>query len=247
MQTIFSILATLFFSSIEAPPVTVDGTILYKSEIITSDERFADLKTSDPQRYREYIVFSKKINEAVEQLEYTLVFNEKAALFKAEEILGKDSDMAGSLQESIGVYYNNINEERIQQLTDQGRIFLIEREPLQWEITGETKRIAGYTCRRAVSTQNFYRHRTNENEVQEIEAWFSPDIPASFGPKGYSGLPGLILDLTVAQEHIYATEIKLKNGGREIKRPVKGKIVSFAEYQAIRAGLGEKFREFHGN
>lgn len=247
MQILFNLLTALLFSTGAPLEQNIGGTVLYKSELIITDDSVTDLKTTDPQRYRKFIAFSKEIAEAVEQIEYTLIFNDKVSLFKAEEMLSKDSDMLDGLQKSVGIYYNNISGERIQQVKDQDRIYLIKRKPLEWEITGETKQIAGYTCKKAVSTENFFSHRTKENKVQEIEAWFAPNIPVSYGPKGYSGLPGLILDLRVAQEHIYSTEIDLNIDRPEIRKPAKGRKVSFEEYQAIRAGLDKKFKEFYGN
>ena len=226
---------------------SLSGTVTYKTELMVSENQFEDLKRSDQRRYKNYKAMAIKAADAVNQLEYTLFFNSTASLFKAKEILNKDNSMVPSLQKQIGVHFNNIRTgERIQQLEQEGRIYLIERKPLKWEISEETKIIAGFTCRKATSSQNFYSHRTQKNYIQEIEAWFAPEIPVAFGPKGYSGLPGLILDLTVAQEHIYVTKLDLSNERVEFKKPGKGKRVSLEEFQAISAGLGEKFKQFNG-
>lgn len=63
--------------------------------------------------------------------------------------------------------------------------FLLEAPiPKQdWEIQDDTKVIGGYTCQKATTTFGG-RHYT---------AWFTPDIPFSFGPWKLHGLPGLIL------------------------------------------------------
>ena len=55
---------------------------------------------------------------------------------------------------------------------------------LAWNISSETKEIAGYTCNKATVS---YRGR---NWV----TWFAPEIPAAFGPWKLHGLPGLILE-----------------------------------------------------
>lgn len=55
---------------------------------------------------------------------------------------------------------------------------------LKWNITKETKQVAGYTCTKA--TTNF--------RGREWIAWFTPEIPVSLGPWKLHGLPGIILE-----------------------------------------------------
>ncbi len=80
-----------------------------------------------------------------------------------------------------------------------------------WSIEEATKRVAGYTCYRAVGT---YQGRT-------ITAWFTPEIPVSNGPLEYGGLPGLILELEVwDQPSIFkAVELKLSRSGANASVP----------------------------
>lgn len=67
-----------------------------------------------------------------------------------------------------------------------GKSLLTLKEPLDtidWTITGEQKTISGYRC---LSASARY-------EGRDYVAWFTPDIPAPFGPYRLQGLPGLIL------------------------------------------------------
>ncbi|PZR23539.1 MAG: hypothetical protein DI539_02740 [Flavobacterium psychrophilum] len=55
---------------------------------------------------------------------------------------------------------------------------------IQWQITDETKTVAGLTCIKAVGD---FRGR-------QWIAWFAPEIPLAFGPWKLQGLPGIILE-----------------------------------------------------
>lgn len=57
---------------------------------------------------------------------------------------------------------------------------------IKWDLSQtETKNIGGFICNKA--TANF--------RGSEIVAWYAVDIPISFGPWKFRGLPGLILEL----------------------------------------------------
>ena len=60
-----------------------------------------------------------------------------------------------------------------------------------WDITSEEVTINGFKCFKAI---NKIKNNRSGNE-NTITAWFSPDIPASYGPLGFGGLPGLIVEL----------------------------------------------------
>lgn len=55
-----------------------------------------------------------------------------------------------------------------------------------WKISNSTRKIAGYTCRKA---------SWDANDSTRIYAWFSYDLVPSTGPESFYGLPGTILGL----------------------------------------------------
>jgi len=57
---------------------------------------------------------------------------------------------------------------------------------IEWNLSREKKEIANYTCYKATT---IFRGR-------KWEAWYTNDIPLSYGPLKFAGLPGLILEIS---------------------------------------------------
>lgn len=225
----------------------ITGEVSFKKEMRLTNEPFEDLKETDPDTYNRFVSFTKQLVEAQKQVDYTLQFRGGTSNYFAEDILGKDQGLVNKIQSVTGLFYNNIhNQHRFQQLEVGGREYIIQSEPTEWQITGETKMLAGYMCRKAVSSTTSTSSRTGKSKENELVAWFAPEIPIPFGPEGYGGLPGLILEMSHNRHHYYATKVDLGKKNIEIRKPSKGKLVSQQEYQEIMAGLGAKFRDFHG-
>ena len=81
--------------------------------------------------------------------------------------------------------------------------------------------------------------KTNLLELSEpkeklVSAWYAPEIPVSFGPDKYGGLPGLILEINDGQTIILCSKISLNPKSKiEIKRLSKGKRVTQKQYEEI--------------
>ncbi len=128
--------------------------------------------------------------------------------------------------------YRNFDQKKMVELRElAGQKFLIQDELRQtpWKFTGESKKVSGYDCLQATFT--------NPERKQTVVAWFTEAIPASAGPAGYGGLPGLILELDINEgETIYAaTNLNFKKlDNSDMKLPSGGKKVSEAEFDKIR-------------
>lgn len=84
----------------------------------------------------------------------------------------------------------------------------LEKEA-KWTLTKETKKIGNYLCYKAISPFYNYSRWHEDNPQLNVIAWFTPQIPVSFGPNGYHGLPGLILELQTHITTIYVKKIDL--------------------------------------
>jgi len=92
--------------------------------------------------------------------------------------------------------------------------------PITWKLTGETREIAGYQCRRAngVMLDSIY-----------VVAFYTDEITVSGGPESFSGLPGMILGVALPYENVtwFATLVSDKSVDKNaLKAPVKGKQMS---------------------
>ncbi|WP_083917653.1 GLPGLI family protein [Riemerella columbina] len=71
----------------------------------------------------------------------------------------------------------------------------------EWEIKNEVKKINGISCQKAISNI----------KGNKVIAWFTKDIPVSYGPLNYWGLPGLIVQVENFFSTITLTSIKYSN------------------------------------
>ncbi|MEM6328570.1 MAG: GLPGLI family protein [Bacteroidota bacterium] len=127
---------------------------------------------------------------------------------------------------------------RIERRDFLSRTFLIEGEPtaFDWRLTGEAAEFLGYTAYQA----------TTMRDTVAVQAWFTPEIPASVGPGPYGGLPGLILVVTEdgARRTFIARDVSL--GSLEeglLDPPDSGRRVTQDEFDAI---VEEKMEDMRG-
>ena len=189
------------------------------------------------------------------QKTFTLDFTKSESMYKEEQELDAPkgpSANGGVMVMSFGgggsdVLYKNISENRMANKKELlGKVFLIKDNLVayDWKLTGETKNIGNYTCYKAVYEIEEEEIQTNmiDSEVKEEKvikkrttvAWYTPVVPISNGPRDYGGLPGLILEVNDGDLTIVCSEIVLNpKEVKEIKEPIKGKIVTRKKFGAI--------------
>lgn len=97
-----------------------------------------------------------------------------------------------------------------------------------WEILQEeSKKINNYICLRAICT--FINIQGKE---QEVEAYFAPNLPYPYGPVGFSGLPGLILELRVNNILYRMSDIIRLDDTTTIQVP-PGEALSLTEFEKL--------------
>ncbi|MEC5146076.1 GLPGLI family protein [Chitinophaga sp. 212800010-3] len=126
----------------------------------------------------------------------------------------------GPAEENI-VYTRLDSMQSISQKKVFEQIYLVKDSvrKINWKITDETRKIAGFDCRRAnaLIMDSVY-----------VVAFYTDAIVPSGGPESFSGLPGMILGVALPHEHItwFATKVLVDDiKETSLTPPVKGKPV----------------------
>ncbi|MFY7739997.1 MAG: GLPGLI family protein [Flavobacterium sp.] len=178
------------------------------------------------------------IIEGLKSMEFKLYYNTNESIFKKIDKIGQENDRGYDMASRLvsGVYYKNqLNLEKIKQVDCYGETINVisDYQEYKWEITSETKKINGYTCYRATCVYIEDDKTRNVKKTFHPEVWFTPEIPASFGPRGLDGLPGLVLEGKINNSTVFlATKLAFNiNEDVIIEKPKKGKYLTESEYQ----------------
>ena len=180
--------------------------------------------------------------EVAETFKYTLKFNENESVFSLNKSMGNEAQSSylhpiAKALVGIGTYYQNkVKNENIHQVKISGGLFLITDSFLtDWEITQDQKMIGKYLCFKAI------KQCKSCNTAEEV--WFTPEIAVPFGPLGYSGLPGLILEIKKKTITLRLASIDFKPNNIVIKKPTKGKVVTIDEFKKITDDFRSQMRQ----
>ena len=145
---------------------------------------------------------NKHLKEALKSLknrEYQLTFNNTEAIYKEVKTLSINDNpiveafVKGSSEFYGEVYFNPISKSIIHKKELSGSTFLIEKNDINWILSKDTLKIDNYLCYKATTTRII--ENSEGKHKLEITAWYAPEISLPYGPDGYGGLPGLILQL----------------------------------------------------
>lgn len=183
-------------------------------------------------------------------IEFILNIKDHQALFFRNEKMGNEGNRgvktAASQSGFPGSYYSNSdNGEIINQWEGYGQKFLIcsNNNKLNWEISNKSKIVAGLKTYKATAIEKY--NTGKEIKKRKITAWFAPEINHPFGPGGYGGLPGLILEMTRGTKTYTVRKIEeVLLEVSEVEKPTKGKHVSQEEFDAIGEKMVEQMSAF---
>lgn len=158
---------------------------------------------------------------------YSYFFKDNKSVYTYKE---EQSDGGYSWKKEKYVIIRDHKKKQIQDNIELlGKKYKVEEEipKLKWKILNEIKEIEGYLCMKAETSDTI--------KQQTIHAWFTDAIPFYGGPEGYSGLPGMILELDVNDGNIIvsATEVDLTTPVEKLPIPkkIKGKEITYHEFK----------------
>ena len=123
----------------------------------------------------------------------------------------------------------------------------------KWKLSEETKTIAKQLCKKATTmitapqmrmrvsigrggennTDTAAANTTRAPKETELVVWYAENIPVSFGPDNYSGLPGVIMEIDQDNGATVTTavEVSSKYPKKELVAPTKGEKMNRAQFQ----------------
>ena len=234
MKYFFFCIVTLFTTIAFAQK---KGTITYNFKIL-EDEKFIKNEVIGK--------FFLQAIEGAKHLKFELTFNDSISEFKLIKNMaldGENLEMAildSRARKEIYIFKNKIYHNNSNGLFKENEFLIIDPLNQNWVYTNESKIIDGYTCYKAT---NEYIVDNGKIFKHPVIAWFCPQIPISIGPRGYGGLPGLILELQEWNSVFGVEKIEFSNNVKEIILPQEGKIISEQEYQnKVGEAVNREFR-----
>jgi GLPGLI family protein len=208
-------------------------------------------KTTKPNEINEKTIVSYKIFELKKTdkplkydpsiLDFELIYDKNESLFQIVDKLDNSSNnidakiTKGIYDGHMKFYKNNTEKQKFFNVDEKGVIYNVKTdfENYKWEINpNDTKEISGFKCYKAIAKIE-RKHNGITQEVFQSFAWFTYEIPTSFGPRGLDGLPGLVLEGSFDGKKVFfATLINKTN--RTIEKPIADRTISYEEYSNLK-------------
>lgn len=183
--------------------------------------------------------------EEMHRIHLILTFQDAKSIFQREPGLALDN-LEKAFQFAIGfadrgTYFTDLKEEKLVIYREyKGEKILVNSslKDVNWELTSSQKKIGKFNCYKAVHYVD-----TSIGKLP-ITAWYTPEIPVSFGPTDYGGtLPGLILELHTNEISFVCSEIKLNLDKKvNIDWPNTDSAISLEEYRKLNDNLAKSFK-----
>ena len=145
-----------------------------------------------------------EINPLAEENTFYLYFDALQSYFTSYNVENNQKDMSDAFADSYYPlkYFYQYN--TFQRTVEIEKIYsYVYKNNVSWEITNESKEIAGYNCFKA---KGILKDITDDTKKFYVEAWFAPEIAFPVGPGNYAGLPGIIVYLVYENYLIHKLE-----------------------------------------
>ncbi|WP_316805284.1 GLPGLI family protein [Pedobacter nototheniae] len=142
-----------------------------------------------------YSSYTKKIQDSIHNAKFEAAIKSGSNEIDMGLFVPSTADNIYTSEDENTVYVNKF-------FNDNNYVIKEDFEKINWKIEKETKTLLGYTCQKAIGIC----------KGRAYTAWFTTDVPVSFGPWKLHGLPGLILEAYDASQRIKFTCTKITLG-----------------------------------
>ena len=187
-----------------------------------------------------YKVSNSSVNDSIDlsdPIEWQEVYNEfknlsfelyvkgNEATFLGQDKMEHDNNgmylkLAKLITEYNSIYYYNFNCGTVQKgfnAYGEDISILYDISNFKWKLENEYKIIDVYKCFKA-STSYMVKNEAGVFK-KNVTAWYCPELNFHFGPKGFWGLPGLILELIDDKNVYYISKLQFKDIQRNVIVP----------------------------
>jgi len=195
---------------------------------LTSAKITYERKTNLYKKFKnkDYILRWVKEEDKVKTENFELFITDSCSLFRPQESELRENYSWMTSKNTVYQYPAKNSRYLIKTMWGEELHLTDTLQKRKWQIMESSRKIAGYTCRKAI---------WHANDSTKIYAWFSYDLVPSTGPESFNGLPGTILGLATEDGGIvyFAKKVELvKPEATLFIPPKKKKIYTVSELKA---------------
>jgi len=222
----YLIITLLFFSIVTFSQISGKVTYIVSMTPI-SDKKIDSIFSKKKYEHIKMNAWARSVFKNTPDVKANLEFVNEASLYYVEKKMKVDGKTTLNMNRIFAggdnkIYKNTKTKVYLKENIREN--LLIEKEEKKWKITQESKQIGNYLCFKAIDIES-------TNKKKKPIVWFTPQIPVSFGPLEFNGLPGLVILVEMNKRIISASKIILNPKERIVfKKLIKGDRISQKKY-----------------
>ena len=193
-------------------PFTVKAQFYARGEITYQRTYNLKLALQLEERYKNFKEYAKNLPDDIKAY-YTLHFNgQKSDYYFLQDSVKEDASenrlinflpiKRVAFQNQVWTDFKQHTQKALKKIFETNFLITDSLPEYQWKIEDDIRTIAGYPCRKAITT-------IDDSVV--VVAFYTDQIMVSGGPESFNGLPGMILGLAVPRLYTtwFATKVSI--------------------------------------
>jgi len=201
--------------------------VQYRATLLDKAKKYDSITVTNP----ELMELILQLDNDFEDVVFSLKIDGKTSEFETIRKMTLWHERANPVQltmEKTKFYVDSITFIEQRKAFEELYLMVERSNKIKWKLSNETKTILGHVCYKATTTKMVL-------SPIFIEAWYAPKLPYNFGPFGYHGLSGLILEIVQNEKIVYTADYIDWNEDVFVIKPTTGKLIP-------REKLNERFR-----